>query len=132
MVLDTSIAIKWIKQINETDSEKAYSLYQQLQAGEINIAVPDLILYEIANYASRQTEDIFSACLDFIEGIFESKIEIVPADKYLIQESAILGHNLKISAYDAVYLCLAKKYETKLITADRKLLLVAPELTISL
>lgn len=132
MVLDTSIAIKWIKQTNEDGSDEAYSLYQKLQAGETKISVPDLILYELANYASRQKEEIYSACQDFILGIFESKIEIVPPDKELIGEAVTLGHDLGVSAYDATYLSLAKRFNTKLVTADRKLLSAAPGLTISL
>lgn len=134
MVLDTSIIIKWIKDSNEVDRDKALILYAKLRNKEIDITIPDLLFYELSNFGLRQPAETLTACHDLINNLFDPKlgIEILAVNEELIQYAMSMGHDLKISAYDATYLAVAQKYNTKLITADKKLLSAAPELTISL
>ena len=47
IILDASVAIKWFTE--ETSHEKAKKFRERFLDGKINIIVPDLILYEIAN-----------------------------------------------------------------------------------
>lgn len=133
-VIDSSIIIKWIKDSNETDRDKALVLYKKLHNKEIKITIPDLLFYELSNFGSRQPIETLTACHDLINNLFDPEIgvEILPANEELIQYATSLAHDLNISAYDATYLAVAEKYNTKLVTADKKLLTVAPNLTTSL
>jgi predicted nucleic acid-binding protein len=46
-VLDPSVVLKWF--VNEADSGQALKLREEFYAGEREIVVPDLLLFEIAN-----------------------------------------------------------------------------------
>jgi predicted nucleic acid-binding protein len=46
-VLDASVVLKWF--VNEADSGQALRLRKEFYAGEREIVVPDLLLFEIAN-----------------------------------------------------------------------------------
>ncbi len=134
MVLDTSIIIKWIKDSNEIDRDKALAIYKKLRNKEIAVIIPDLLLYELSNFGSRQQAETLTACHDLINNLFDPElgIEILPANEELVQYAMSIAHDLKISAYDATYLAIAEKFKTKLVTADKKLVLAAPNLAISL
>lgn len=132
MVIDTSIVIKWIKHSKEEGVSEALEYYQKFQNNEITLAVPDIIFYEISNFASRQTEETSLACQELINFLLESGTEIIPPNKESLAETIALAHTLNISAYDAAYLTTARNSKTKLLTADQKLIQVAPDLTISL
>ncbi len=133
-VIDSSIAIKWLRNSVEADADKALGYYKRFRNGEIEIIIPDLIFYELSNFGSRQPNETLIDCQELIENLLDPEmgIQIIPPDRELIQRTTILAHDLKISGYDASYLAIAEKFNTKLITADKKLLTAAPNLTTSL
>lgn len=55
LVLGSSVVIKWFSQ--EKNTEEAINLRNKFLKGEIEITVPDLQLYEIAN-ALRYNEEL--------------------------------------------------------------------------
>lgn len=132
MVLDTSVIVKWIETSSEPDAKKALVFYEKFRHGEIEIAIPDLALFELANYASRQDINSFQNCQKLIELIFLSDIQIIPPDHKMIQDAAIMAKKLKITAYDAIFLILAKNLNSKVVTADKKLAHLVPELATNL
>lgn len=132
MVVDTSIVIKWIKRSTEEGVLEALKYYQKFQNNEIPLTVPDIIFYEISNFASRQIEETRIACQALIDFLFESGAEIIPPDKEFLAQAITLANKLNISAYDASYLTAAINSKTKLLTADKKLIASAPDLTIPL
>lgn len=133
-VIDSSIAIKWLKNSDENDAEKALEYYKKLKDKEIEIIIPDLLFYELSNFGSRQPNETLIACQELMENFLDPEmgIQVVPPDNELIQRATTLARDLKISAYDASYLAVAEKFSTKLVTADQKLLSIAPDLTVSL
>lgn len=134
MVLDTSITIKWLKNSQEIDAKKALAYYKKLRDGKIKVIIPDLMFYELSNFGSRQPSETFFACQELMENIFDPdmRILIIPPDNDLTQRATTLAHDFRISAYDAFYLAVAEKFNTRLVTADKKLLSAAPDLTIPL
>ncbi|MDO8515481.1 MAG: type II toxin-antitoxin system VapC family toxin [bacterium] len=132
LILDSSVIIKWVKFQNEESVETALSYYERMKKNEIKVIVPDLILYEISNFASRDLQENRSQWEEMINNLFTPPLEIILPDSYLIKSILEITSIHKVSAYDASYLALAKRYNSKLVTADKKLLQTAPELTISL
>lgn len=132
MVLDASIIVKWVKSADEEKVGEARLYFEQLRRKEIEITVPDLIFYELANLASRQSDEAQKIYLELINNLFNSDIKIVPPDQELIREAVNIAYSFKVSAYDAAYLALASRFQTKLVTADSKLCAKVPDLTISL
>lgn len=132
MVLDASIIVKWVKSANEKNVEKAREYYRRFRRKEIDIIVPDLIFYELANLASRQSGEALNIYRELIDSLFCSDIKIVPPDPELIQDAVEIAHDLEVSAYDAAYLALASRFQTRMVTADDKLCAKAADLTIPL
>ena len=132
MVLDTSVILKWVKDSNEEGVDKARVYLDNFKRKEIEIIVPDLIFYELANFASRQLGETRVEYENLIIDLLCSDIKIIPPDQALMENTVQLASELKVSAYDAAYLALAARFQTKMVTADSKLCSKAKELTIPL
>ena len=68
------------------------------------------------------------------EGIWQQAVELLspaehPVDMRAALESAV---DLKISAYDAQYITLARSLDTRCVTEDQRLLRACPNLTVSM
>jgi predicted nucleic acid-binding protein len=101
-VLDASVVIKWFSEEEYTD--RALKLREDFSKGEIELVVPDLMLYEVSN-ALRYNSDFDET------------------------NSALnLAYEYKITIYDAYYVALAKEIDFILVTADRKLYLKIKDL----
>lgn len=119
-VLDASVILKWF--LEEVNSDTALTLKQKYLSGIINIAAPDLILYELANALNYQKsfppESIYTA----VESLIDLGIDIIVPTKAILRGAIEIAHKDKISLYDAAYISLAKQLGYCFITADIKLL----------
>lgn len=87
-ILDASVIIKWFTK--EEKKEKALVLREKYANGEIEILVPDLILYEISNALrfnpSFYEEDVNNA----IQTLFDMEISIVTPTKEILRKAVNL------------------------------------------
>lgn len=119
LIVDSSLAFKWFN-IEETNSEQALNLLNSHLTKEIQIYVPDLILYELANaWSTKGTLDA-SKIKDNLRTFMEYKLIIVPVGLDLIEKAVELSKEFKMTVYDAIYSVLAKEQKCNLITADEK------------
>ena len=118
-VLDSSVVIKWFSQ--EIDTEKAVDLRENFLKGDIEITVPDLQLYEIANalrYNKKLNElDVKLA----IQSLMDIGIDIIVPTIDIIASAIEFAFRFNISLYDAYFVALANELKFTLITADEKL-----------
>lgn len=123
MVADASFCGAWI--LEDESSEDAEDLLKRVETDEVRLTVPALWKFEMLNL-------LRSACrrgrLNEAEAAAAQKVlSRVPLDQVDVPDSVaeekILelsqAHNL--SAYDAAYLELAKRFQIQLRTADRAL-----------
>lgn len=119
LVLDASAILKWFTQEEERD--KAIKIREKFLKGEIEIAVPDLILYEVGNALrfnpNFKSEDVKKA----IESILEMEIDIIIPLPDTLKKAIELSYLKNITFYDAFYVALASDLEFDFITADEKL-----------
>jgi predicted nucleic acid-binding protein len=116
LVVDASVACKWF--FEEDLSAEA----RTLAASDAAFIAPDMILVECANAAWRRVRslEIPRAQADaFLKTLPHWLESLVPADR--LHEAAFemacrLGHPV----YDCLYLALAEREGTTLITADRR------------
>jgi predicted nucleic acid-binding protein len=74
-VLDASVIIKWF--VKEEDSDKAIFLRDEYMQNLSEIAVPDLVLYEITN-ALRFNKNISNDKINMaLQAIFEIELSII-------------------------------------------------------
>lgn len=117
LVVDASVACKWF--VEEAGSEGAAALL----AGEELIA-PDLILAEVGNALWRklrmgqvtlvQAVDAVAA----LAGFFDDLVSGTRLATRAFAVAEMLGHPV----YDCFYLALAEQSDTRLVTADARLL----------
>lgn len=86
-------------------------------AKQIQIYVPELILYELANAWSTKGTLGVSKIKDNLRIFTEYKLTI---SLDLIEKAVELSKEIKMTVYDAIYAVLAKEKKCNLITADEK------------
>ena len=119
IVVDASVVVKWFKP-DEKSPQADFFLEEHL-AGRTMIAVPTLMLYEVANalWASRRLrrEEIEQAlCL-----IADAHLTYIAPDISLMRASLAISEKMTLSVYDASYVALAQQMRCSLATADKKL-----------
>ena len=127
-VLDASVMVKWFSEEEYTD--RALKLRDAFSIGEIELVVPDLMLYEVSN-ALRYNPDFDETDVSEAVGtLYDIGISIIVPNRDVINSALNLAYEHKITVYDAYYVALAKEINFKLITADRKLYLKIKDLKI--
>lgn len=118
IVIDTSVVVKWF--IPEQHHEQARALRDDYLEGKFDLVAPALMPFEAVNalrYSGQYDGDRLE---DAAESLPKYGIELVPFDK--IGPVAAIANDLDITIYDASYISLAQKLDTKAYTADRNLL----------
>jgi|SRR5579862_1839779 len=120
-IVDASVALKWV--IEEEGSEAASAL-----AGE-SLSSPSLVLAECANalWAKALRREITGAeVLERLELLRAAPVLLVPLEE-LVEEATRLALMLRHHVYDCLYLALAVREKTRLVTADRQFARVVRE-----
>ena len=115
MVIDASVAIKWV--IEEEGTKEALALRGRA------LAAPDLLIAECANILWRKTrrnelsesEALFAAGL-----LARADIELVAMRPYL-EAATRIAIALDHAAYDCIYIALAEAEGVRFVTADTSL-----------
>jgi len=125
-VLDASVVIKWFSEEEYTDV--ALKLRDDFSKGDIELVVPDLMLYEVSNALRYNPDFDETDVADAVGTLFDIGISIIVPNREVINSALNLAYEHKITVYDAYYVALAKEINFKLITADRKLYLKIKDL----
>ena len=125
-VLDASVVIKWFSEEEYTDV--ALKLRDDFSKGNIELVVPDLIIYEVSNALRYNPDFDETDVADAVGTLFDIGISIIVPNRDVINSALNLAYEHKITVYDAYYVALAKEINFKLITADRKLYLKIKDL----
>jgi predicted nucleic acid-binding protein len=97
---------------------------ERYERGELSIIVPDLLWIEVASLLwkavrnSRITKD--EATMAIVE-LRERELTTIESTPGLLDAALDIALSYNTSVYDSIYVALAKKTNTLLITADRKL-----------
>ena len=121
LVVDASVALKWV--VTEPGSEEAAALLDEMAAGEVALLAPEHLVGEVANGLRKRVAQkvltVEDACvaLDAIEHL---KLTFVGgAGRWFPCLPAALTWG--ITAYDALYVLLARDFDAVLVTADERL-----------
>ncbi len=120
VVVDTSVAFKWLVTLEEPSVGRAEELLDAQRAGTCLLAAPSTWTIELANalrYSRRLTAE---QALILIEQIDAFGVELFDASPERIRRAAALSCRHGISVYDALFLGLAEELDCPLITADHR------------
>ncbi|MBI4596861.1 MAG: type II toxin-antitoxin system VapC family toxin [Candidatus Omnitrophica bacterium] len=118
-VVDASVVLKWFLQ--ETDSPHALKLRQRHLAGDVLLAAPDLLLYEVGNALRFKRDFTLSDTQAALSDILRFQLELIAPTEVLLHQAADLSHRSRLTYYDSCYLAAAKNLGATLITADERL-----------
>lgn len=116
-VLDASVVLKWF--LIEEGTQEALELKKEYEAGEISIAAPDLLIYEVINvlrFKKHFSEIILKKSLDSLIAL---NLELFSPSEHIIEESIHISCHTNLSIYDCSYLALSHQLNTLLITTDK-------------
>ncbi len=123
-VLDASVAAKWfLPATGETYVSEAASILQAFANGKLRLIVPDLFWPEISNVfwkAHRSGRISETAADEAIRALAGQQIATAPS-KPLIGSAFEIAAAFNRPVYDAIYVALAIKSNSPLLTADERL-----------
>lgn len=121
LVIDASVLIKFY--IPETLSDKAEQLLTRVEQGDVMLLAPDLIYPESGNilWKKRGMRELTRSEVEEITDAIVLLPLKIEASKPLLPLAMDISIAYGITVYDAMYVSLARIYETTMMTADRKL-----------
>ena len=122
LVADASVAIKWF--VPEVDSAAAERL---LNARE-GLAAPRFLAIEVASGVWKNWRKglVDHAVLPVAAARLQTMVDTWYADGLLLDEAILLSLDLNHPIFDCLYLVLARRLKSRVITAGKRLLAVAP------
>jgi predicted nucleic acid-binding protein len=117
LVIDASIAVKWVVEEEGTPEALALSTRAKLIAPELLVAECASILWKkVQRQELAKQEALLAARL-----LQSAEIELVPM-RFLFEAATQISIDLDHPAYDCVYLALAIENKCHFVTADERLL----------
>ena len=119
-VVDSSVVTKWF--LIEPGTEEAIKLRDEFATGKLKLFVPSLLFYEVMDAlrfsGSFRKPDLLVAA----RSLSKYRFDIWRPRGKLLELSAELSIEQDMTMYDACYVALAKRTNSKVITEDQELL----------
>jgi predicted nucleic acid-binding protein len=120
VVLDTSVIIKWFRH-GEVLAEPALALRDAYLDGQIEVTLPSLLAYELANVlhykADLTTEQVQTA----VGSLFYMGLGWVLPSSAVIERAVEIARTYDTTVYDATFAALAESLGATFVTADEHL-----------
>ncbi len=119
LVIDSSVAIKLLYQLDEDNLSQADLIIKNAQEKGTTLAMPELARYEVGNALLYKNLEL-PILQRLIERSYVLPIRFVPEDLVTAQLTAELASLNKITYYDASFISLAIILKGDLVTANPK------------
>lgn len=119
IVVDASIAVKWIL-ANEEYEERALLIYQNHITQKEKIIIPSLLFIEVANSLVTKSATSISIIKKALVFLYNAHFQIYEPNYDDVMEAMLGAKKYKTTVYDMLYLVVAKKHKTVLVTADER------------
>jgi len=126
IVLDTSVLIKWFRQ-EEVLAADALRWRDRYLQGEVNVALPALSAYELANVLRYKNELTTAQVQLAVQSLYDMAFQWVPPTEEIISRSIEVARSCNITVYDAAFVATAEAMHGVLITADERLCRQVPD-----
>ncbi len=120
LILDTSVVLKWFRR-EEILAERALDLLHGYLEGQIQVFVPTLLGYEIANVL-RYKDELTTAQIEMaLQSLFNLDLEWIAPTAPVIQRAVVIARDYNTSVYDATFAATAEAVGAGFVTADERL-----------
>lgn len=120
IVLDTSVIVKWFRQEEEL-ARLALALRERYLQGQITVAVPMLLIYELANVLRYKSELTTEQVQEAVESLLDMGLEWIEPSVAAMRRAVSLAREGGITVYDATFVAVAETLGAALVTADEQL-----------
>lgn len=121
VVVDASVALKWIPGPREEKVKEAKKIYQKIAGGEIEGWAPSFLALEMLNILVRKRKADPELAVRGIEVIM-AKLSAKDLNVEKLTQWRKLMEKYGVSSYDSLYLQLAGELGCKVISCDKKLM----------
>ena len=119
MVVDTSVAYKWLSSAGEASVQEAWSLLVSHLAGELLLVAPRTLYVELAN-AVKNSRTPPGEAAELIDDLDILHIELFDPTSERLTHAMRLAYRHRLTVYDSLFLQLAEELGCPLVTADRR------------
>jgi len=119
--LDTSILLRWFSPHHDADADRALRLREEQQAEEVELAILDLTLCELAHVLKEGHQFDHRAVDEAISSLEYMHITIVPYDPAIAHRATQIAFEHDISVYAAGFVALGAAMRCQAVTCDRTL-----------
>ena len=120
IVLDTSVVIKWYRQ-GEILADQALALRDVYLDGQVSLAVPALLAYELSNVLCFKQDVSTEAVQEAVRGLYHMRVEWVSPSSAQICRAIEIARTYQATVYDASFVALAEALDATFVTADARL-----------
>lgn len=96
LIIDTSVAVKWLNQDNEEHIEKADKILEDVRDGKVELFAPELLKYEVGNALLFGKKISSNDIKDLMSIFYSLPITFVPENIHLANETYSLAQNFNI------------------------------------
>lgn len=119
VVVDSSVSVKWINQIDEKLLDQANKVLKEAQAGSISLLAPELSKYEIGNALLKKGLDLPQA-YESLGTVYQLPVTFVPESEELAKQTYDIAAVTTMTYYDASFVALAQQEKAILVTDNPK------------
>ena|SRR5438105_2065937 len=119
IVVDSSVTVKWINQINEKLLSQSDKLLMDAQKSLVNLLAPELSKYEIGNALLKKQLDLPEA-YESLDTVYQLPITFIPESEELAKQTYRIAEQIGITYYDASFMALAHQEKATLVTDNVK------------
>src|SRR3990167_2229724 len=119
VVIDTSVAVKWIISENEKYLEQSDIILNNIKNGTVKCYAPQLLLYEIGN-AMISKHCTTSYMKRAFKTIYSLPLQLAIHDRKLTEKTIDISRESNITFYDASFIALAASLRADLVTDNIK------------
>lgn len=125
IVIDASVVLKWIPGKNEIEVEKAVEIFKAMMKDKLEVYAPTFLLIEVLNILIRKRKLRRDIILESMQKLSSGKIKFIDLDISDLDQIEEMMCKFGLTAYDAIYLNLARIKGCKVLTTDKELLKIS-------
>lgn len=122
VVLDASVVLRWFLDEDEVGGEEARLVRTQYEGGGLLVVVPSLMFLEVINIAGRRWSWPEPQLSELAGALGQLGFDVAEPELRSVAAWTARG----LTAYDSTYVALAEDQGVQLLTDDRQILDVAP------
>ncbi len=120
VVVDSSVAYKWLQPLDEDHVVEAIDLLRQHFSGEVVLLAPSVFSAEVANALRWKRRLSSSEVVELISDLETFDVHLFDATYQRLMTAIDLAYRHNLVIYDALFLQLAEELDCPLVTADRR------------